>query len=68
MDGIGNALGQMFGCLIAIIAVLAVGFIGFTGYYFFKDDSIKSEKPIKPKIELVVKNNKVDTLYVYRKP
>jgi len=68
MDGLGNALGQMFGCLITIIVVLAIGFIGTTCYYFFKGDSIKSEKPIKPQIELVIKNNKVDTLYVYRKP
>lgn len=68
MDGLGNALGQAFGCLITIIVVLAVGFIGFTGYYFLKDDSIKTTRPIKPQIELVIKNNKVDTLYVYRKP
>jgi hypothetical protein len=68
MDGLGNALGQMFGCLIAIIVVLAIGVIGTMCYYFFNDDSIKSDKPIKPQIELVIKNNKVDTLYVYRKP
>ena len=41
MDGIGNALGQMFGCLIAIIVILAIGFIGTGCYYFFKDDAIK---------------------------
>jgi hypothetical protein len=68
MDGLGNALGQMFGCLITIAAVSVIGCIGFTGYYFFKDDTITSEHPIKPQIELVIKNNKVDTLYVYRKP
>ena len=68
MDGMGNALGQMFGCLIAIVVILAIGFIGTGCYYFFKDDAIKTDKPIKPQIELVIKNNKVDTLYVYRKP
>ena len=68
MDGIGNALGQMFGCLIAIIVILAIGFIGSTCYYFFGDGAIKTTRPIKPQIELVIKNNKVDTLYVYRKP
>jgi hypothetical protein len=68
MDGIGNALGQMFGCLIIIIVVLGIAVLGFGGYTVFKDDAIKSDHPIKPQIELVVKNNKVDTLYVYRKP
>jgi hypothetical protein len=33
--------------------------------YFFIFDGIKSETPIEPKIELVIKDNKVDTLYVY---
>jgi hypothetical protein len=33
--------------------------------YFFIFDGIKSKTPIKPKIELVIKDNKVDTLYVY---
>ena len=68
MDGLGNALGQMFGCLIAIIVVLVTGFLGTICYYFFNDDAIKTNHPIKPQIELVIKNNKVDTLYVYRKP
>jgi len=68
MDGIGNALGQMFGCLIAIIVVLVTGFLGTVCYYLFDDDAIKTNHPIKPQIELVIKNNKVDTLYVYRKP
>lgn len=29
---------------------------------------IKSEKPLTPTLELRIINNKVDTLYVYRKP
>jgi hypothetical protein len=28
-------------------------------------NTIKSTKPITPKIELVIENNKVDTIYVY---
>jgi hypothetical protein len=32
------------------------------------DDAIRSTKPITPEIELVIKNNVVDTVYVYRKP
>lgn len=33
--------------------------------YYFMFDGIKSKTPIKPKIELIIENNKVDTLYVY---
>lgn len=36
--------------------------------YLFIDDVIRSSTPITPEIELVVKNNVVDTIYVYRKP
>jgi hypothetical protein len=33
-----------------------------------RDDDIKSNKPIVPELEITVKNNKIDTIYVYRKP
>lgn len=36
--------------------------------YFLIDDAIKVSKPLIPEIEIVVNNNVVDTLYVYRKP
>lgn len=65
MEGFGKGLAEAFGFLLTIIAILAVG---FTANYFVKDDDITSEHPIKPQIELVIKDNKVDTLYVYRKP
>lgn len=32
------------------------------------DDAIRSATPIVPEIELVVKDNVVDTVYVYRLP
>jgi len=32
------------------------------------DDAIRSTKPITPEIELVIKNNVIDTVYVYRQP
>ena len=34
----------------------------------FIDDAIKTTSPMVPEIELIVKDNKVDTLYVYRQP
>jgi len=36
--------------------------------WLFIDDAIRVEVPIIPEIELVVKGNVVDTIYVYRKP
>lgn len=32
------------------------------------DDAIKTTTPIIPEIELIVNENQIDTLYVYRKP
>lgn len=32
------------------------------------DDAIRSTYPLVPEIELVVKDNIVDTIFVYRKP
>lgn len=36
--------------------------------FFFVDHSIKVLKPIIPEIEIIVEDNIIDTLYVYRKP
>lgn len=36
--------------------------------WVFIDDAIKTTSPIAPEIELIIKDNKVDTLYVYRQP
>lgn len=32
------------------------------------DDAIKTTTPIVPEIELIINENQIDTLYVYRKP
>lgn len=34
----------------------------------FVDNAIRTREPIKPEIELIVEDNIVDTIYVYRKP
>jgi hypothetical protein len=36
--------------------------------WLFIDDAIRTSKPIVPEIELTVKDNVIDTVYVYRKP
>ena len=36
--------------------------------WLWVDETIRSTQPIIPEIELVIENNIVDTIYVYRKP
>lgn len=36
--------------------------------WLFIDEVIRSPMPIVPEIELVIKDNIIDTVYVYRKP
>ena len=36
--------------------------------YYFIDDAIRTTEPIKPEIQLIIKDNIVDSIYVYRKP
>jgi hypothetical protein len=56
----------MFQMILFFIIIVAI--LMFLGGLFFGKRDIKSEKPIKPKIELVIKNNKVDTVYIYERP
>ena len=54
---------QIIGGLITISIAFFLGIvIGAKSVYL-----IKSDVKLKPKIELVVVDNKVDTLYVYKK-
>ena len=59
-------LSGMFTALILFGATIVLVVWGVTS--FFTDDAIKSDKPIVPEIELIIKDNKVDTVYVYRLP
>ena len=67
MEGIGKGLGTA----IAVLCVCCV-LVFWGGYklvdWLFIDDAIRTTELIEPEIELVVKNNVVDTVYVYRKP
>lgn len=52
--------------LVALgIGLVLIGSI--MGYLIFHNSSIESDKLITPTIKLVIKNNKVDTLYIYQK-
>lgn len=61
------------GLIGGIIVLCVLSILLFWGGYelvdwLFIDDAIKTTAPIKPEIELIIKNNVVDTLYIYRKP
>jgi len=56
----------MFQMILFFIIIVAI--LMFLGGFFFGTRSIKSDKPIKPKIELVIKDNLVDTVYIYERP
>ena len=60
LDGIVGVL-ITFG---VIIGLALWGLVSLYDYYFVFD-GIKSPTPITPRIELIIKDNKVDTLYVY---
>ena len=63
-NDLGAALWTFFMC--GILLILAIWGIYELVDYYFIDTVIKVQKPLIPEIELVVKNNIVDTLYVYR--
>ena len=62
MENLGSAI--VFLCVVSVL-------LFFGGYllvdYLFIEDAIRSTKIIIPKIELVVENNVIDTIYIYSK-
>jgi hypothetical protein len=71
MDGFGNGFADAFKWVF-YLAILGVVLGGFSVCYFaYKyvvgfDEEIVSPNKIVPEIQLSVKDNKVDTLYVYK--
>lgn len=63
MDGIGKALVFMF-----VFCVIVGGVVTFGVTKFFSEDDIRVKEPLVPEIELVVEDNVVDTVYVYKRP
>ncbi|MFY7827892.1 MAG: hypothetical protein ACOVQ4_12245 [Flectobacillus sp.] len=64
-----KGMGEALKILIAITVVLVAVFVkGCDEIMDWADSTeIKSEKPLTPTLELRIIDNKVDTLYVYRK-
>lgn len=57
-----NGIGRLL--LYIVIASLFIG--GGVVYILGKDKTFTTSEPIRPEIKLVVKDNVVDTLYVYK--
>ena len=69
---VGEAIGQALNGLVKIAIVGGIAIIllfGFGCYktydYFFNDPSVTSHHKIVPTLKLTIKDNKVDTFYVY---
>lgn len=60
--GIGELIIGLF--IVAVLAVLSL--IGIGVYSFFAPEKVESKKLITPEIKITVKDNKIDTLYVYK--
>lgn len=54
--------------IIQILFIACFFFMIYSVYaFFFKGKEIKSDKILIPERHLVIKNNKVDTIYIYKK-
>lgn len=66
-------MGNLDGVFTALVVIgLFIGLVLWGAWelidLIFIDDAIKTTSPMVPEIELIIKDNKVDTLYVYRQP
>lgn len=55
------------GPILKTMGILIIYSIGILIYLIIKPTTIESKTKIVPEIKLVIKDNKVDTLYVYKK-
>lgn len=63
----GDGLAQVFRLFLFIIAILFC-WGAYSTIHFFMNKEIETDKPIVPELRLVVKNNVIDTVFVYREP
>ncbi len=63
--GYGDGIGEAFGCVgwFVLFMLLVIGFLGFKTC----NKEIESDKPLTPEIRLIVNDNQIDTLYIYKK-
>jgi len=65
--GMFNGVGEMLiAGLVAIVLCIVIGLYSIIDFFWIPE-TYKFKEPLKPnRIELVIENNKVDTLYVYK--
>lgn len=65
-----SAFNGLFSSLIilGVIMGLCIWLLFATIDWLFIEDAIITNKPIQPELRIVVKNNIIDTLYVYKEP
>lgn len=63
LDGLFEAL-----IVFGVVFGLSVWGIWELIDWLWIDDAIRVSSPIRPELEIVVKDNVVDTIYVYRRP
>ena len=61
-------IGKNFAGIVYSLIIIAFLGICYAVSSLFAPVKIKSENLIKPKIEIIVNENKIDTLYIYEKP
>ncbi len=50
-----------------VIGVVIVGIL-WVIFSLFSSSDIVTDKPLTPELKITVENNKIDTLYIYKKP
>ncbi len=63
-----GSLDGLFTYLILFGAAIVLAIWGIIGLidWIWVDDGFRVDKPVTPEVELIIKDNKVDTVYVYR--
>lgn len=66
--GIGKLLVESFILVVLVVAVMFGGGVWIVSKIAYNKDYIETPVKITPEIKLTIVDNKVDTIYVYRKP
>jgi hypothetical protein len=69
MDGnISEGIGMLM--VLAAISICSLVILGITNVidFFFTKDTFETTEIVVPEIKLIIEDNKVDTVYIYREP